>query len=367
MAFNLALKSKTAEASFSISRDNLARFINAVRSIIPKKTTIQILKYVRIAYKDNGGFIRVSDTECYADLWLDGIRGNGEIDLAVEYSALENMLAKAPRSSGVLLVEREGNILTFKDNTIVCGKFVGIPGKDCPTYALIAKPKEVQVAIGKDSEYVSKYISHLCIDDEQYTALNRVLVEIDGDNYGFSATDRHALVFTKYIEEPKHRYAIPPRAFKVMATYDADATLCINDDSFMLYSPLFHVYGPHKGGCYPDFHKLVFRDGFDHEHKVNVKALRDELNRLSNIVPHTKEHDYCPIMLTYDSEYLGAKPVPDDYEFDKGGIKMDAMQLLELMKRFDDNSPVSFKSAGNISRPTVWTDGKATTLFMPMR
>lgn len=80
MAFNLALKSKTAEASFSISRDNLARFINAVRSIIPKKTTIQILKYVRIAYKDNGGFIRVPDTSIASFLFLDQASSRSFID-----------------------------------------------------------------------------------------------------------------------------------------------------------------------------------------------------------------------------------------------------------------------------------------------
>ena len=72
-------------------------------------------------------------------------------------------------------------------------------------------------------------------------------------------------------------------------------------------------------------------------------------------------------MLTYDSEYLGVKPVPEDYAFDKGGVKMDSIKLLELMKRFDDNSSVTFKSAGNINRPTVWADGKAVTLFAPMR
>lgn len=366
MAFNLGLKSKTAEASFSISRDALARYIKAVKGIIPQKTTVPILKFVRIYYKNGDGYMRVSDTECFADLSLQGIRGNGEIDLAVEYTALESMLAKAPRSSGIFLVEREGNNLTFKDNTLVCGKFAGVNGQDCPSYLVANKPTDVQVAIGDKAKYVSKYIAPLCIEDEQYTALNRVLLEVDGDAFGFAATDRHALIYTlPFIEEPKHRYALPTKAFKAVALYDADCTLCVDANTYMFYNDLFVVYGKNQGGGYPDFHKLVFRDGFDHEHKVNVKTLRDELNRLSGILPHYKE--FCPVMLTYDSEYLGVKPVPEDYKFDNGGVKMDSIKLLELMKRFDDNSSVTFKSAGNINRPTVWADGKAVTLFAPMR
>ena len=72
-------------------------------------------------------------------------------------------------------------------------------------------------------------------------------------------------------------------------------------------------------------------------------------------------------MLTYDNEYIGVKEVPDDYEFDKGGIKMDALRIVELLQRFDDNSTVAFKSFHELSKPTMWIDSRGTTLFMPLR
>lgn len=368
MAFNLTLKSKTAEASFSISRDLLARFINSVNCIIPKKTTIPILRFVRIVFKNNDGFIRVTDTECYAELSLKGLFGSGEIDLAVEYGAIETMLAKAPRSSGIFLVEREGTALVFKDNCYTCGKFAGVPGVDCPTLTIPIDTDEGWVEMpAKDTQFIYKHVSPLCIEDPQYTALSSILFEENDITYGFAATDRHALIFTKFIENPTFRRALPCKAFKAMSLFNADSNLMLYMGFYKFESKQFSVYGPFIGGTYPDFHKLVDTgDTFTHVLKVNVKALRDELNRLSMVVPHTSK-GYCPVMLTYGPEYLGVQETPSDYDFGDGkGIKMDAVKLLELMDRFDDNSPVVFKATDVISHPTVWKDGRATTLFMPM-
>ena len=367
MAFNLALKSKTAEASFSISRDLLARFVSAVNCIVPKKTTIPIWKFVRIYYKNGDGFIRVSDTNCYAELSLKEARGSGEIDLAVEYGSLENMLSKAPRSSGVFLVEREGTALVFKDNCVTCGKLAGVPGADCPSLIIPIDTDEGWVDLSeRDTQFIHKYVSPLCIEDAQYTALNSILFEENDLTFGFAATDRHALIFTKFIEEPTFRRALPCRAFKAMTLFGTDSRLMLHTGHYRFESKQFSVYGPFVGGTYPDFHKLVDTDGFTQVLKVNVKTLREELNRLSMIVPHTSK-GYCPVMLTYGPEYLGVQEVPQDYVFeDNKGVKMDALKLLELMDRFDDNSPVTFKATGNVTHPTVWKDSRATTLFMPM-
>ena len=368
MAFNLALKSKTAEASFSISRDLLARFITAVNCIVPKKTTVPILKFVRIYYKDGDGFIRVTDTECYADLSLKGLRGSGEIDLAVEYATLENMLAKAPRSSGVFLVEREGTALVFKDNCLTCGKIAGVPGKDCPTLVIPIDTDEGWITMTEyDIKYIHKYISPLCIEDTQYTALNSILFESSDANHGFAATDRHALIYTSLVQEPTFRRAIPCKAFKAMSLLGTDCNLMLHVGHYSFEGKQVSVYGAFVGGTYPDFHHIVdAQDKFTTVLKVNVKSLRDELKRLSVIVKPTTK-GFCPVMLTYGTEYLGVQAVPSDYAFDNyTGVKMDALALLKLMERFDDNSPVVFKATRFLTHPTVWTDGKATTLFAPM-
>ena len=369
MAFNLALKSKSAEASFSINRDALTTFLNAANRIVPRKTTVPILRCIHFYFKDSDGFIEATDTDLFVRLSLKGVHGNGVIDIAVDSTALASLLEKSPRSCGTLLVEREGTSLSFKDGIVTCGKLAGVNGSDCPSNRCDVGKDVPVVLTGYDLKFIDKYIAPLCITDTQYTALDSVLFEMSGDNHGFAATDRHALVFTDYIDNADVRRAIQPKAIKAMSALENGGTLFLGATAFEFNTGIYSVSGRCTGGAYPDFHKLVVRDGFDHEKTVDVKVLREDLNRLIIELGKTPK-GHCPVFITYSGDTVRAVRVPSDYNEHPygtlGGIKMDALKLSVLMERFDDNSQVMFKSVDNLSFPTQWIDSRATTLFMPM-
>lgn len=363
MAFNLTMKSKTAEATVSLSTAAIQHFLNVSSPVLIKRTTVPILKYARIFTQSGVGYLRLTNLDCYVDMAIQS-SGIGEIDLAIEYSALSDILSKAPKC--MLLVEREGNTLTFKMNSTIYGKIECAPGKDCPSLIIPLNTQEGGVQLTDfDISFVHKYVARLCIEDNEYTALRGILLELSGNSYGFAATDRNMLIYTNLVENALFRCALPPVAFKIASLNGESGILYLYKEYYRFECGKVAVYGKYFGGGYPDFHKLVYTE-YDHEHKVNVGELRKELKRLCSITPFT-DKGICPVMLTYDSEYLWVKPVPDDYEYDKGGVKMDAVRILELLERFDDNSTVAFKSSRIMSRPSLWIDNRATTMFMPLR
>lgn len=364
MAFNIAIKSKTAEASFSVYRNYVCEFLDAASHIVPKRTSIAILKMVRICVSSGNGYMRVSDMECYADLTLEGLTGSGDIDLAVNYADLKALMLKASRCN--MLIEREGNTLTFRDSCTTYGKLEGVPGIDFPAFLIpMESPKDSISLTQPEIMYTDKFYSPLCTKDPQYTALSGIFLGLSGKEYCFVSSDRHMLLCTNRIK-PEHHYVLPTTAIKALAEYGTEATLDLYDDYFKFRCPNIVVYGKLIKGTYPQYWSLFYIN-YVHEHKVNVGKLRSELNRVLSSVPKTHKDTY-PVMLTYGDDYLGVTEVPEDYDFNKGvGIKMDGKRILELLERFGDNSDVSFMSSDVIERPTIWQDSKATTLFMGIR
>lgn len=365
MPFNFAPKSSLAEASVSISTTVLASYLSAVNPIIPKKTTIPILKFVRINVVDGNGYLTVSDSDCFAALDVSDAIGKGAIDLAVEYSALHNIANKAP--NGTMLIERSGNELSFKANCTNCGKVVGVPGNDCPFMIIPRDTKLLEKALTDfDIRYVDKWLSPFCSDDKQYPTLSGVLLSLDGVQSGFATTNRTMMVCTNFIAHPSFTCSLPLKAFKVLDALGGEVTLNIYQSMYMFKGKAVSVYGKYIGGAYPQSYNLLRLLSAEHEYKVDVPALRAATQRLLNVVPPTKK-GLCPVMLTYGAAGLGVTEVPDNYEFDKGGVKLDAHRLLDTLERFSDNSDVTFQSIGILERPTMWIDGRATTLLMPLR
>lgn len=370
MAFNFTLKSTTAEASIYINRDVLSTFLNAANRVIPKKTIVPILKYVHFYYKEQDGYVRATDTDCFVELSLKGNRGTGCIDVAVDLNALMILLDKSPRSGGTLLIEREGTALTIKDGIVTCGKLAGIDGSECPRNDLFVGDSCIVTLTEYDVDFIDRYVAPLCIEDAQYPALNSVLFEMGDANYGFVATDRHALIFTEFIENATTQKAIPVKAVKAMSSLKHDGMLFIGDTTFKFTTGTYTVIGNCTGGVYPDFHKLIIRDYFDHEKDVDVGVLRADLIRL--VTEKGKNRNgHCPVFISYSGDIVHAEEIPADYDefpYGKaGGIKMDAIKLLKLLERFHGEVPAKFKSVDNLCFGTLWIDGNATTVFMPMR
>ena len=365
MPFNFSVKSSTAEASVSIATTALSNYLSAVNPIIPKRTTIPILKFIRINVANGKGYLTASDSDCYAELSVTDANGKGVIDLAVEYSTLNSIASKAP--NGTMLIERTGNNLSFKVNCTDCGKIEGVPGRDCPSMIVPRGTKLFEKYLTDfDIKFVDKYMAPFSSDDKQYPTLSGVLLSFDGEQSGFATTNRTMMVCTQFIKNPSFTCSIPLKAFKILASLGADATMGIQKSRYIFENKSVSVYGNLISGAYPPTYNSLPLLSAETEYKVNVASLRTATQRLLNVVPFTSK-GLCPVMLTYGPDGLDVTEVPDDYEFNKGGIKLDANRILEALERFADSSDVTFKSVGILERPTMWIDGMATTLLMPLR
>lgn len=358
MAFNLTMKSKTAEATLSLSTEYLSRFITIVKPVMSRRTAVPILRFVRMCSVDGKGFLRVTDSDIFAEM-LFSFNGTGNIDVAIEYTALENLVEKSPK--GVFLIEREGLKLNFKMNLNVCGSIGGVDGRQCPTLENNEVAySEIQMS-EFDNFFVNKYLAPLCKFDAEYDTLYGILVEVGPEGNGFITTDRNMLVCTRWVT-PSNRNTLPSVAFKMATEYGQPSSIMLYSNGYSMELGTFRIYGKYIAGIYPDIHRLMYSE-VDHELKVDVGAFRTDLKRLLSTTEHYK-NGICPVMLTFGEEYLGVSSVTENYEYGKTGIKMDGERILELLDRFDDNSKVTFKSSPDSKKPTLWIDNKATTMFM---
>lgn len=364
MAFNLTPRTTSAEATITIHTDNLAQYLEAVSSLMPKKSTVAIMKAIKIFAEGGKALLRVTDTTCYAEMSLPIGSSKGSMDVAVDYDILASLVNKAPK--GIMVIELSKDSLTYKVGYSNCGITPCIPGKDYPSFGMTVDTKSTGYDFTSfDLAYVYNHVSSVCVDDKDYAGITGVLVENDDKDCSFTATDRKMLVSTNLGIKPLHRHALSKNAFKVVTAFKQPFKLFLDDRYYLFESNNVRVYGHYIKGLFPDVHK-VMPPKFDHEHRVNVGVLRKEVHTLMGTVKPTNDGIY-PIMLSYADTELHAVEVPTDYVLDKGGIKMDAARIMKLLGRFDDNSSVTFKSTCILGRPTVWEDSRGVSLLCCLR
>lgn len=363
MAFNLTMKSATAEASVTLAGDGLRLFLSAARNVVPKRTALPVLKYVRIVSHGGEGCLRVTDTDCYVEYTFKSA-GTGDIDLSIDYTMFQELVTKAP--TGCMLVERTGDKLTFRVNCITCGTLDGVDGKNFPTLIIPPNTEKGSVAMSNfDVRYAYKSLSPFCADDKDYPGMQGIRMELDGDKYSLVATDRHTLVCLG-TTETGFQATLPTVAFKAISDSSENATLYVHDKHYRFVGASVSVYGKYVEGAYPDYHKLFYTE-YRHVCKVDMGALRTELGRLMAVIPSTKK-GLKPVVLTYGEDgSIGVSRVPQDYRFeDYKGIKMDANRVMGLLARFEDNAAVTFSASYEQSRPTLWTDSRGTSMLPPL-
>lgn len=362
MAFNLTMKSATAEASVTLAGDGLRSFLSAARNVVPKRTALPVLKYVRIVSHGGEGCLRVTDTDCYVEHTFKSA-GTGDIDLSIDYAMFQELVTKAP--SGCMLVERTGDKLTFRVNCVTCGTLGGVDGKNFPTLLIPPNTEKGSVVMSNfDIRYVYKNLSPLCTDDKDYPGLTGIYLEFCGDKHSFVATDRYMLVCVGSTDTGTH-IVIPPVAFKAACDSSENFVLHVYGQYYRFIGTSVTIYGNGITGAYPDYHKL-FCTEYRHSCKIDVGALRTELGRLMAVIPTTKK-GLKPVMLTYGDGCIGVARVPQDYTFtDYKGIKMNAIKVFELLARFEDNATVTFSASYEQSRPTLWTDSRGTSMLPPL-
>lgn len=364
MAFNLTRRTSTSEAMITVGTDKLGQYLESINFIVQKKSTVPLLKTIRIFCVEGKACFRATDTNLFVDMTLPVGTCKGSIDVCVDYAELLSVVTKAPK--GLMAIERNGNMLTYKVGYSVCGETSCIPGNDYPSLDVLDESSVVPYELTSfDISYINSHLSSICIEDKDYSGISGILVESDGVSCSFTATDRKMLVSTNINIKPLHQYALPNAVFKVMSSFDAPCQLYLTKSQYLLTSNHIKMYGAPLKGIFPDVHK-VMPTKFDHEHRVNVGVLRKEVQTLMSMVKPINEGIY-PIMLSYAEAEIHAVEVPSDYVLDKGGIKMDAVRILKLLGRFDDNSDVTFKSTCILERPTVWQDCRGTSLLCGLR
>lgn len=364
MAFNLTPRTTSAEATITLHTDTLAQYLEAVSSMMPKKSTVAMLKAIKIYAEGGNTLLRVTDTTCYADMSLPSGSSKGFMDVAVDYETLADLVNKAPK--GIMSIELSRDSLTYKVGYSNCGTTTCIPGKDYPRFGTVVDTKSTGYSLTSfDSAYVYSHVSSVCADDKDYAGISGVLVENDDKACSFTATNRKMLVSTNLGIKPLHQHALPKTVFKVVTAFKQQFKLFLEDKYYLFESNNIRIYGHYLKGLFPDVHKIMPKK-FDHEHRVNVGGLRKEVQTLMGTVKPTNDGIY-PIMLSYADTELHAVEVPSDYVLDKGGIKMDAARIMKLLGRFDDNSDVTFKSTCILERPTVWEDSKGVSLLCCLR
>lgn len=361
MAFNFARKSDDADATLLIPTESLRQFCCTIRAFGVTRVSSDIYRKVWLCVRDGYGVFGLCDGRNYAEAVTVG-DGAGDINLGVDSRKFMDMVTHAP--VGMMLVERTGSRLRFKVNLCDCGTLDGISGADRPKPPPMDGKDTMSVtARYRDIAFTAQHLCGVCTVDSPYPALCGVLAESDGDIVTFTASDSRMLVCTGMVP-PKMRCVLPAKAFAVLSQTGANATLTVSNAGFTFSTPRLRVYGEYVRGQYPDVHRIYPKE-FSHEYRVDVGRIRKAVERLSLRVSPTP-YGSLPVMLVYGG-VLDVSAVPHDYEFDHGGIKMDANRLLELMKRFGDGDSVTFQSTGVLKCPTVWTDAHGISMLTPLR
>lgn len=371
MPFDLSMSSSTAEATATLHIPCMREFLSAMQKLVPKKSTMGVLKYIRIRTSNTVCTLTCNVLDCMAELSLNNPSGVGEIDVAVDFTAFMRVVTQAPK--GRLSIERTGNALSFNVNGIPCGTLQGIAGTDCPPDVLLhpGTLRFERTFTDYDITFTNKYIAPYCTDDPELTVIRGIIVSWDGTNTGVAATNRHVLVGTRLLPDAKSACSIPPVSFKMAGAFGEPVTLHAFENGYTLSckscGTTFIIRGKFVDGSIPPTLNRMANIIVEHEYPVDVGSLRRELNNLLSDIVVSPEGNYA-VVLVYGLDTLSVTDVPKNYEFSKGTcIKVDALKLSKVLDRFQDTSVVTFRSGGILERPTIWEDCNGISLLMPLR
>ncbi len=376
---------------FSAERSELLKALQSVLSVVPTRTTLQVLSNILLEADNTKGVgklkLAATDLDTFVVKTLPvNVLKTGEITVPAKVFA--DIVREAPETEiEVSSTEMRVEIKFGKG----IYKISGLPKEDFPKLPEMNLAKQIKINGADLSKMIRKTIFGVS-DDETRPALNGVLWRTKGDKMEMIATDGHRLarisLANKKLKGMHEDVIIPPKALNLLVRFIGDEEKDVgiifgeNNIIFSLEDTILSsrlIEGP-----YPNFEQVIPKDN-DKKLVADIETLANTVKRvaiLSNTLTHQVKLGLKKgqgkaggtIELSSVNFDLGGEAkenLPCEYKGEDIEIGYNASYMLDILRQMDGEK-VTFElstpvSAGVISSDPQKEGEEYLCLLMPLR
>ncbi len=332
--------------NFKIERDHFFRVLQKVISVIPTKSTVEILYNVLIQAEDSRLSITATDLEITQIAWTDcTVLDAGQI--TVPGKILLDIIRELPNVE-IEFHSDENNKIIIKSE-LGEYKLSGESKNEYPSSPQIESDNKIKISNDALKHMIEKTI-FACSSDHFRPALTGVYCQFYENEYRMVATDGHRLVklvnpavnstFNKDIIIPTKALNFTARNLKEGEEHQ----ITISENHVLFELPDTHIYSRIIKESYPDYERVI-PASFTKEMKINRNEFISSVKRVSlfsnPITSQVRLHLESNVLQIYaqDIEFGGEanEHIPCSFESEPLEIAYNANYLLDLLRHFDSD------------------------------
>ncbi len=341
--------------NITVSRDNLFRALQKVITVIPNKTTIEILYNVLLKTEDGKLKIIATDLEITQIAWCDCVISE-EGAVVLPGKLLADILREMANTD--LILKSDANSKINLDSSFGQYKISGQNVNDFPSIPSLEVEEKIEIQNGYLKRMIEKTI-FACSSDNLRPALTGVFCQIFADQIRMVATDGHRLVkiSNSDFSSPKvqRELVIPTRALNLVGRNlddkgKQDIILGKNHILFKFKDTL--IYSRIISEPYPDYERVIPENNSKElmivreEFIASIKRVSLFSNPLSYQVKLSFNDNKMNIF-AQDIDFGGEahETISCTYTASELDIAYNANYLLEILRHIDtENAKFMFES-----------------------
>ncbi|MCC2607216.1 DNA polymerase III subunit beta [Planctobacterium marinum] len=364
---------------FSIAREDFLTPLQLVSGAVEKRHTLPILSNVLI--KVENGSLWLTGTDLEVELISSTALGGDFVDGEVTVPARKLFdICRSLSSEASIEFTVDGNKVLVKSGR---SRYTlsTLPADDYPNLEDWEGEIEFEMSQKNLRSLIEKTHFSMAQQDVRYY-LNGLSLELEGDLIRSVATDGHRLALSKHTLEgaafPTNQVIIPRKGvmeiLRLIGDEDASLKIQIGSNHIRLYSSDFIFTSKLVDGRFPDYRRVLPRDGDKHI-KADKVLLKEALTRAS-ILSNEKfrgirldlSNNEVQITANNPEQEEAVEIIDVDYQGDSLEIGFNVAYLIDVLGAIDDDT-IKLTLADSNSSALIEAESTDQCLYvvMPMR
>ena len=294
---------------FNVSSSLLSARLQAVKSVIATKSSLQILEDVLFELRSNQLILTASDGETTIRTTIEVDNAEGEGKVASNPKLLIETLKELSEQPVTFVIDDNnfGINMTTLNGTF---SFVGANGNEYPEMpGMDNEQGSCVMAVSELMDAISKTI-FCAAEDELRPVMNGIFFDLSEEQSTLVATDAHRLVklVMKNLHSAPASFILPKKPAKLLAgaldKKAEDVRICFNDKNIRFEWGTNIIVCRQIEGRYPNYNAVIPQKT-ENNAKVNRKELIDALNRAILFSPsktNTTRFHFMPNKVEVDAQ-----------------------------------------------------------------
>ncbi|NOX90827.1 MAG: DNA polymerase III subunit beta [Calditrichaeota bacterium] len=330
---------------FTIARSEFLKALQRVISVIPTKTTTEILYSVLLIAEENELRIIATDLDITQISWTNA-KVEAEGAVAIPGKLLLDILREMPEID--LKFQVDPNLRVVIETNMGEYKLAGQSRTEFPSVPIVETEQKIILSNEKLKRMIEKTI-FACSTETVRAALTGVLCQIFENEYRMVATDGHRLVriINKKFTNPgfTRQFIVPTKALNFVARNlpeEGEHQVFLSKEHILFELPYTRIYSRLIQEPYPDYERVI-PDYYQKEIIIKLEELIHSVKRVSlfaNPMTYQIRMQVNPASLTIyaqDIDFGGEanETIPCRFDHEPLLIAYNANYLLDLLRHMD--------------------------------